>query len=92
VVAAACGDNNKGTATPKTPPVTTTASTGTKPPATGGGTKASRKATLVMGTRNLLPLLQSKISRFAPTQVEGRPPTRRCSRSRVLMSTRVLQT
>jgi hypothetical protein len=26
----------------------------------------------VMGTRNLLPLLQSKISRFAPTQVEGK--------------------
>jgi hypothetical protein len=72
VVAAACGDNNKATATPKTPPATTTASTGTKPPATGGSTKASRKATLVMGTRNLLPLLQSKISRFAPTQVEGK--------------------
>jgi len=72
VVAAACGDNNKGTATPKTPPVTTTASTKTQPPATGGSTKASRKATLVMGRRNLLPLLQSEISRFAPTQVEGK--------------------
>jgi hypothetical protein len=36
------------------------------------GTKASRKATLVMGTRNLLLLLQSKISGFAPTQVEGK--------------------
>lgn len=72
VVAAACGDNNKSTATPKTPPGTTTASTATIPAPTGTGTKAGRKATLVMGTRNLFPLLQTKISRFAPTQVEGK--------------------
>ena len=72
VVVAACGDNDKGTATPKTPPSTTTASTAANPAPTGTGTKAGRKAKLVMGKRNLLPLLQSKISRFAPTQVEGK--------------------
>jgi hypothetical protein len=70
VVAAACGDNDKGTATPKTPPGTTTARSAT-PPVPTGSPKASKKFTLVMGTRNLLPLLQTRIRRFAPTQVEG---------------------
>lgn len=69
VLAAACGDNNKGTATPKTPLSTTTGSTETKPAATG--TKAARKGTLVVGKRNLLPLLGGSIRRFAPTQVVG---------------------
>ena len=70
VVAAACGDNDKGTATPQTSPGTTTASTAT-PPAPTGSPKASKKASLTMGTRNLVPLLQTRIRRFAPTQVEG---------------------
>jgi hypothetical protein len=77
VVAAACGDNDKGTATPQTSPGTTTASTGTTtastatPPAPTGSPKTSKKATLTMGTRNLVPLLQTRIRRFVPTQVEG---------------------
>ena len=74
VVLAGCGDNDKGTATPKTSPNTTTASSDTVPlpPApTGRGTKAR----LVMGTRNLFPLLHGSISRFAPTQVEGKSLT-----------------
>ena len=70
VVATACGDNDKGTATPKTPPGTTTASIA-RPPAPTGSPRTSRKFTLVMGKRNLLPLLQTRIRRFAPTQVEG---------------------
>jgi hypothetical protein len=70
VVAAACGDNDKGTATPQTSPGTTTTSTAT-PPAPTGNPKASKKASLTMGTRNLVPLLQTRIRRFAPTQVEG---------------------
>ena len=70
VVAAACGDNDKGTATPQTSPGTTTASTAT-PPVPTGSPKASKKATLTMGTRNLVPLLQTRIRRFVPTQVEG---------------------
>ena len=66
----ACGDNDKGTATPQTSPGTTTTSTAT-PPVPTGSPKASKKATLTMGTRNLVPLLKTRIRRFAPTQVEG---------------------
>jgi hypothetical protein len=67
VVAAACGDNDKGSATPKTPTGTTTLLTGTRPPSAIGGGKAK----LVTGKGNLLPLLQGDLSRFVPTQVEG---------------------
>ena len=70
VVAAACGDNDKGTATPKTTPGTTTVSSVT-PPVPTGNPKTSKKGTLLMGRRNLFPLLQTRIRRFAPTQVEG---------------------
>jgi hypothetical protein len=73
VLAAACGDNDKGTATPKTPPPppgTTTRSIA-RPPVPTGSPKTSKKGTLTMGTRNLLPLLMTRIRRFAPTQVEG---------------------
>jgi len=70
VVAAACGDNDKGTAPPQTSPGTTTGSTAT-PPVPTGTPKASKKATLTMGTRNLAPLLNTRIRRFVPTQVEG---------------------
>ena len=72
VLAAACGDDDKGTATPKAPPPpgTTTRSIA-KPPAPSGSPKTSKKGTMTMGTRNLLPLLQTRIRRFAPTQVEG---------------------
>jgi hypothetical protein len=75
VLATACGDDNKGTATPKTPPGTTTATTKTvpsPPPPTGGGAKTTRKGKLVMGKRNLFPLLKTSLRRFAPTQVEGK--------------------
>ena len=85
VLAAACGDDDNGTATPQTPPGPTTTSTATPgtttkrtttggtvtPPVPTASPKASKKGTLVMGTRDLFPLLQTSIRRFAPTQVEG---------------------
>jgi len=72
VLAAACGDDNKGTATPKTPPTTTAATViPTKPAPPSGRGNAAGKGKLLMGKRNLLPLLTSRIRRFAPTQVEG---------------------
>lgn len=79
VLTAACGGDKKGTATPKEPepppPSATTRSGDTTPMPTvptGTGTKPARKGTLVMGKRNLLPLLGTSIQRFAPTQVEGK--------------------
>ena len=41
------------------------------PPVPTASPKASKNGTLVMGTRDLLPLLQTSIRRFTPTQVEG---------------------
>jgi hypothetical protein len=69
VLAAACSHSNtKSTATPKY--ATTTLSTPTKPtPVIPGGT--SKKGKLVIGKRNLLPLLKGSIKRFAPVQVQG---------------------
>ena len=73
VLAAACGDNNKGTATPKTPPSTTaTTAIPPNPAPPSGRVKAPGKGKLLMGKRNLLPLLTGRIRRFAPTQVEGK--------------------
>lgn len=77
VLTAACGDDNKGAATPTNPPPlsATTRSGDTTPMPTvptGTGVKPSRKGTLVIANRNLLPLLQGSIKRFAPTQVEGK--------------------
>jgi hypothetical protein len=66
VLATACGHNKKSTATPST----TTTPTATVP--TGTGNKAARKGTLVIGKRNILPLLGGSIKRFAPTQAEGK--------------------
>lgn len=76
VLAAGCGDDNKGTAAPKTPPSTTTKA-GTTPTPTstrpsGSATKPAGKATLLIGRRNLFPLLNTSIRRFAPTQAQGK--------------------
>ncbi len=76
VLAAACGDDNKGTATPNEPPppsaTTGSGDTTPMPPVpTGTGTK-SGKPSLLMGTRDLLQLLEGDIRGFAPTQVEGK--------------------
>ena len=78
VLAAACGDDDKGTATPNepSPPAATTGTdTTSMPPAptgtTGTGTQGG-KPSLTMGSRNLLLLLEGDISQFAPTQVEGK--------------------
>jgi hypothetical protein len=73
VLAAACGDNNKSTATQ--PPGTTTGRYATKPPTTvptATGTKGTRKGTLVTGKGNLLPLLGGSIRHFVSKQVEGK--------------------
>ena len=74
VVAAACGDNNKSTATTAKSPTTITPSgkPGLTVPAATAGKGKNRKATLVAGKRNLFPLLKGSIKRFAPTQVEGK--------------------
>ena len=79
VLAAACGDNNKSAATTAKTPTTITPSSKPGPgktvpvpaPPTGKGKKGG-KATLVVGQRNLFPLLKGSIKRFAPTQVEGK--------------------
>lgn len=71
VVAAACGDNDKGTTTPKTPPPPGSTTTSIAKPPVPTGSPKTKKGTLTMGTRNLFPLLQTRIRRFAPTQVEG---------------------
>ena len=75
VLATACGDNKKSTAAPKTAPppsTTTTTTTKTKPPTAIGGGNAAGKGQLLMGKRNILPLVTGRIRRFAPTQVEGK--------------------
>jgi hypothetical protein len=76
VLAAACGDNNKSTATTAKSPTTITPSGKPKPgltvPAATGGKGKNRKATLVAGKRNLFPFLKGSIKRYAPTQVEGK--------------------
>ena len=77
VLASACGDNDKTAAKPpKTAPGATAPRIGTKPPAStvpsGSSKKSSTKGTLVAGKQNLLPLLNSSLRPFAPTQVVGK--------------------
>jgi hypothetical protein len=74
VLATACGDDNKSAATPSKPPSATTRSGDEVPAPTvpTGSVKAGGKGTLMMGTRNLLPLLGGSIGHFAPTQAEGK--------------------
>ena len=73
VLAAACGDNNKSTAAPKTPPTTTAAAViPTNPAPPSGRGNPAGKGKLLMGKRNILPLVTGRIRRFAPTQVEGK--------------------
>jgi hypothetical protein len=72
VLATACGDNGKGTATPTEPPGATTTSAGTTPVPTPERPRTPGKGTLTTASRDLLPLLGGSIKRFAPTQVEGK--------------------
>lgn len=75
VLAAACGGNNKTTATTAKSPTTVTPAPKpglTVPAPTTGKGKKGGKATLVAGKRNLFPLLKGNIKRLAPTQVEGK--------------------
>jgi hypothetical protein len=70
VLAAACSHNNtKSTATPGKYATTTLSA---PPKASTVPTGTAKEATLVIGKRNLLPLLKGSIKRFAPVQVEGR--------------------
>ncbi len=86
-LAAGCGDDDKGTATPSEPPPpsTTTLSGGTTVsgettvsgdttpmPTVPTATGKNGKPSLLMGKRNLLLLLEGDLRRFAPTQVEGK--------------------
>lgn len=78
VLASACGDDDKPTATPTQPPsattgpATTTGSSETLPMPTVPSGKSGRKGMLRTDKRDILPLLGGSISRFAPTQVEGK--------------------
>lgn len=80
VLAAGCGDDKKGTATPAKPPPpsgTTTRSGDTTPmPTVATSTKpkppSKGKGTLVTAKRNLMPLLRTDLHRFAPAQVQGK--------------------
>ncbi|MEK6275109.1 MAG: hypothetical protein AABM30_07195 [Actinomycetota bacterium] len=71
-LAVACGDDNKGTAITVPPEATTRTveSTPTPTPKVPPGTKRG-KGTLLMESRDLVPLLGGNLQRFAPVQVEG---------------------
>ncbi len=75
-LAAGCGDDGKGTATPSEPPPpsSTTVSGDTTPMPTVPTETADKGGgpSLLMGKRNLLLLLEGDLRRFAPTQVEGK--------------------
>ena len=70
MLAASCGDNDKKSATPAT--TTSTVSTGpsgTTPFPAQPSTKGNR---LLLGKRDLYPLLAGNLSRYVPNQVRGK--------------------
>jgi hypothetical protein len=70
VLAVACGDDNKGTATTEQS-TRSVESTPTPTPKVPPGTNHG-KGSLLMGKRDILPLLGGNLQRFAPVQVEGK--------------------
>jgi hypothetical protein len=83
LLAASCGGSKKGTATtPNAPPNATTTGTGTTTVPmtttatttveTGTTSGGSGEGTLLMNNHSLFPLLSGSLSRFVPTQVEGK--------------------
>lgn len=71
LLAASCGDNDKsaGTTAALPPPPETTPAVA---PPSGGSGGPPRKNRLLMGTRDLYPLLGASLQRYAPTQVTGK--------------------
>jgi hypothetical protein len=86
LLAASCGDNDKKSATPATTAAATTTATTTTTTTTTTGkvptgpsepapipAKPSSKGNrLLLGTRDLYPLLAGSLSRYAPNQVRGK--------------------
>ena len=78
LLAASCGDNDKKSATPATTTAaattTTTRTTSTGPSATTPvpATPPSKGNRLLLGERDLYPLLAASLSRYLPNQVRGK--------------------
>ena len=78
LLAASCGDNDKKSATPATTaPPTTTATTSTVSTGPSGTTPipaqpSSKGNRLLLGKRDLYPLLAGNLSRYVPDQVRGK--------------------
>ena len=76
LLAASCGDNDKKSATPATTAAatTTTSTTSTGPSATTPipAPPSSKENRLLLGERDLYPLLAASLSRYLPNQVRGK--------------------
>jgi hypothetical protein len=76
LLAASCGDNDKKSATPATTAAatTTTSTTSTGPSATTPIPEppSSKGNRLLLGERDLYPLLAASLSRYTPNQVRGK--------------------
>jgi hypothetical protein len=84
LLAASCGDNDKKSATPATTAAATTTATAATPTTTGKvptgpsepapipAKPSSKGNRLLLGTRDLYPLLAGSLSRYAPNQVRGK--------------------
>jgi hypothetical protein len=75
LLAASCGDNDKKSATPATTAAaTTTSTTSTGPSATTPvpAPPSSKGNRLLLGERDLYPLLAASLSRYLPNQVRGK--------------------
>jgi hypothetical protein len=76
LLAASCGDNDKKSATPATTAAatTTTSTTSTGPSATTPipAPPSSKGNRLLLGERDLYPLLAASLSRYVPNQVRGK--------------------
>jgi hypothetical protein len=79
LLAASCGDNDKKSATPTTTATTTTAAATTSTVSTGpSGTTpmpakpSSKTNRLLLGNRDLYPVLAGNLSRYVPNQVRGK--------------------
>lgn len=69
LLAASCGDNDKSATPAKTTSTVSTGPTGTTPFPAQPSTKGNR---LLLGKRDLYPLLAGDLSRYVPNQVRGK--------------------
>ena len=68
LLAASCGDNDEKSATPATTSTVSTGPSGTTPIPAKPSSKGNR---LLLGGRDLYPLLAGSVSRYVPNQVRG---------------------